>query len=227
MIKKNVAIIQARIGSSRLKNKMFCRLHGSPIIEWVLKRVKKASLIDQLILAIPDTRENDILDAYAKQGHVTVFRGDEKNVLDRVYHAAIRHKATQVIRICADNPLICPELIDELILFYEDKQPCDYAYNHRPINNLFPDGLGAEIISIEALTTIKQKAKEPLHVEHMFNYIWDHTSSFIIKTYDPIQKERHYPHLKVDVDTQKDLDYLNKFKIDTIICADKIIELMG
>ena len=181
---KNVAIIQARMGSSRLQNKMLLNFHGDPIIKWVFHRVLKAKKIDQIIFAIPDTKEDDELFLYLKSMNAFVYRGNENDVVDRYYHAAELFKASRIVRICADNPLICGSEIDRLINFF-DQNKCDYAYNHIPKNNLYPDGLGAEICSIEILKEIYLNSQSQLHREHVFDFIWDNSDKYIIKTFNP------------------------------------------
>ena len=113
-----VAIIQARMGSARLPYKMMLSLHGHPIIEWVLKRVKSSQKLHSIVVAIPLSSENDILEKYLRSLEVDVYRGNEEDVLLRFYEAAKLKKATHIVRVCADNPLISSEEIDYLIKFY-------------------------------------------------------------------------------------------------------------
>ncbi len=212
---KKVAIIQARLGSTRLPLKMLLSLHGKPIIEWVVRRVKKAKLLDDIVVAIPITGDNDTLAKYLQELNVKIYRGSEGDVLDRFYQAAVENEATHIIRICADNPLIDPMEIDNLITFYEKEKP-DYAYNHIPKNNLYPDGLGAEIISFKILEEIYKVAKEEHYREHCMSYITDNSDKFSIVTFDPLNKELRQPELKFDIDTFKDYERLamRSFNID-------------
>jgi len=212
---KNLAIIQARLGSTRLPNKMLLSLHGKPIIEWVIKRVQKSKLIDELIVAIPVTEDNNILEKYIKDLGVKVYRGSEDNVLNRFYESAKGKNVENIIRICADNPLIDWVEIDNLIKFYEQEKP-DYAYNHIPKNNLYPDGLGAEIISFELLQKLNDIVTEQHHKEHCLSYITDNQDKFSIKTFNPIDSSLHYPNMKFDVDTFDDYSKLamRDFSID-------------
>lgn len=203
MNRKVVGVIQARMGSSRLPNKMMLHLHGYPVIEWVCHRAAQGRLIDKLVVAIPDTPLDEILALYLSRQGYTIFRGSETDVLARIYLAAKEHHATQVIRICADNPLISGEEIDNLVSFYFSHE-CDYAYNQRPLHNRYPDGLGAEITSLAVLERLHRAATSPEHREHAFNYLWDHQEQFSIMTFDPPDPEIAQPHLKLDIDTAKD-----------------------
>ena len=220
---KTIAVIQARLGSTRLPNKMMLSLHGKPIIEWVIKRVQKSKLLDDIIVAIPDNKINDILEYYLKTLDVKVFRGSENNVLNRFYEAVKDENATNIVRICADNPLICGKEIDNLIDFYK-KNRCDYAYNHIPKNNLYPDGFGAEIISFDLLKWLNENVKEGKHKEHCFSYIWDNQDKFIIKTFNP-KKELQYPNIKLDVDTFEDYYKLATKPISINMDAEEIIKI--
>ena len=221
---KIVGIIQARLGSTRLPNKMLLSLHGKPIIEWVVKRVKKSHQLDDIIVAIPDTQNDDILANYVKKLGINVFRGSEDNVLERFYKSIEDKDFSYIVRICADNPLICPNEIDNLISFYKKENP-DYAYNHIPKNNLYPDGLGAEMISFELLKYLYHNVTKPQHKEHCLSYITDNSDEFIIKTFNPLDKELYHPELKFDIDTFEDYKYLMSKDFDIDIKAKELIKL--
>ena len=220
---KRLGIIQARMGSSRLLNKMLLILHGHSIIEWVIKRTTKSCLLDDLVVAIPDTPENDVLEVEILKFGAKVFRGDENDVLSRFYFAAKENNATHVVRVCADNPLIDSNEIDNLIRYYFQNS-CDYAYNHIPKNNNYPDGLGAEITSFETLKYLFEITKQTQQREHIFNYIWENTDQFSIKTFNPTSKEIQYPELKLDLDTQNDFNWLKKLNINPEMSASEIIK---
>jgi spore coat polysaccharide biosynthesis protein SpsF len=205
-MKRVVGIIQARLGSTRLPLKMLLSLHGKPIIEWVVDRVKKSYLLDVVVVAIPESEDNNILEKILVDMNVEVFRGSEDDVLERFYLAAKEYKADYIVRICADNPLIDPTEIDNLINFYFSKKN-DYAYNHFPRNNKYPDGLGAEMVSYSILEKLNFMAKEKNHREHCLSFITDHPDSFSIGTFDPLDKTIVNPNLKFDIDNFQ--DYLN------------------
>ena len=221
---KVIGIIQARMGSSRLPNKMMLSLNGKPIIEWVVRRVKKSKLLDDIVVAIPNTKKDDILEKYLKKLDIKVFRGDEKNVLKRFYDAVKLSNPDTIVRVCADNPLICPKEIDNLIEFYKKYSP-DYAYNHIPRNNLYPDGLGAEIIPFELLKWLNENVTEDRHKEHCFSYITDNSDKFNIMTFNPLNKELYHPEIKLDIDTFEDYYKLALKDININMNAKNIIKL--
>ena len=220
---KVAGIIQARLGSTRLPNKMLLSLHGKPIIEWVIKRVKKSKNLDDIIVAIPNDKKNDILEKYIKNLGVNVFRGSEDNVLERFYKSIEDKDFSHIVRICADNPLICPTEIDNLVSFYKKENP-DYAYNHIPKNNLYPDGFGAEMISVELLKYLYNNVTKQSHKEHCLSYITDNPNKFNIKTFNP-DKALHYPNLKFDVDTFDDYYKLASKDFNIDITAKELVEL--
>jgi len=223
---KTVAIIQARLGSTRLPYKMMLSLHGKPIIEWVIKRVQKSKLLDDIIVAIPISEDNDVLAKYITELGVKVFRGSESNVLNRFYEAVKNEDATQIVRICADNPLIDGNEIDNLITFYKENS-CDYTYNHIPRDNLYPDGLGAEIISFELLKYMNEIVTSQHQKEHCLSYIWDNKDKFTIKTFDPLDRELHQPKMKFDVDTFDDYHKLTMRDFTIDVSSQELIKIFG
>ena len=216
------AIIQARMGATRFPNKMLLNFHGYPIIEWVYRRVLQSKMLDGIIFAIPDTDEDDLLQWFLESIGAKVFRGSETDLVDRYYKVAKSFFVKDIVRICADNPLICASEIDRLIAYFNQNN-CDYAYNHIPRNNSYPDGLGAEICNINLLEEIYTKASEPDHREHLFNYVWGNSNQYSIQTFNP-PKEIAYPELKFDLDTPKDYKQLLKRAYRIEMSATEIIQ---
>ena len=128
---KNLAIIQARMGSTRLPGKALLPINNIPIIEWILIRVSLSIKLDEVVFAIPDTSLDNPLHDFLSKKKVNVFRGSEDDVLTRFYEAAKVFNGENNIRICGDNPFIDPISIDNLINFFEEKH-CSYGYNHIP-----------------------------------------------------------------------------------------------
>lgn len=219
-----IGVIQARLGSTRLPNKMMLSLHGKPIIEWVIRRVRQSKFLDDIVVAIPNTSENDLLEKYINKLGANVYRGSEENVLERFYKAVENSKATHIVRICADNPLIDGNEIDNLIKFYMNNL-CHYAYNHIPKNNLYPDGLGAEIVSFDVLEDLNNIVEEPFHKEHCLSYISDNSDKYIIRTFDPVDEDLHHPELKFDVDTFEDYHKLSMKDLNINISPKELVRL--
>ena len=203
MAANTVAIIQARLGSSRLPMKSLLALVGSPIIDWACERVAAAKLVDRVIVAVPDTPLDAALAMHLRNRGREVVVGSENDVLGRFAKAAKIADAEHVVRVCADNPLIWGEAIDRLISFHMAGDN-DYSYNHIPRQNLWPDGLGAEIISRDLLDYMAKKAARESQREHCMNYIWDNRENFKIGTFDPVEDWLKRPDLKLDIDSRDD-----------------------
>ena len=221
---KVIGIIQARLGSTRLPYKMMLSLHSKPIVEWVVRRVQKSKLLDDIVVAIPISEENDLLEKYIKELDIKVYRGSEVNVLERFYESVKDKNCDKIVRICADNPLIDGNEIDNLIRFYENSS-CDYAYNHIPKNNMYPDGLGAEIISFDILEYLYKTVVSQHHKEHCLSYIVDNEDKFVIKTFDPLEIALHHPDMRFDVDTFDDYQKLCMKNFDINVSSQDLIKL--
>ena len=217
-----LAIVQARMGSTRLPNKLMLNLHGYPVVEWVYRRVMKAKNIDKVIFAIPDAATDDVLQDYLRSMGAEVYRGSEFDLVDRFYQVIKTYPAKSIVRICADNPLISPTEI-ELAVDYFRKNQCDYAFNHVPKDGGWPDGLGAEISSISVINLIHRFAKDDSQREHVFNYVWDHQNDFTIRSI-PVPKELSYPKLKFDIDTYDDYENLISMPLDISFSSKQVIE---
>lgn len=202
-----VALIQARMGSTRFPGKMLADLGGHPILEWVLTRVSKAQLIDSVVLATTTLSHDDALVALAKKLGIEVFRGSETDVLGRFAAAAKHYQADIVVRICADNPFTDPNEIDRLINYYRANQ-CDYACNHQDrLGSAYPDGFGAEIISNKLLQQIALISSDARHREHATLYLWEHSEQFTMLAL-PAPSGLSFPEFRFDVDTLADLEHL-------------------
>lgn len=202
-----VALIQARLGSSRLPLKSLLCLRDVPLVDWIVQRVSTATLVHKVVVAIPDTPLDDILAEHLTRRNIAFFRGSENDVLQRFCAAGRAFGAEQIVRVCADNPLVSGEAIDDLLRFYA-QGTCDYAYNHIPRNNRWPDGLGAETLSFTLLEELNRVATLPQHREHCLSYIWDHADNYRIATFDPADPVICRPELKLDMDTKDDFRHL-------------------
>ena len=165
---KIIAIVQARMGSTRFPGKVMRLINGVPMIELLLRRLAKAKLISQIILATSgDSRNQPLVDHVRSLGY-EVFRGSEDDVLDRFYQAAKLCQPEVVVRITGDCPLIDPELVDQVIEAYEE-QGVDYFSNTMPPS--YPDGLDTEVFSFCALERAAQQAIKPYDREHVTPFL--------------------------------------------------------
>lgn len=201
---KVVAIIQARMGSTRLPGKMMMNLAGKPVIQHVFERVEKAEMIDEIWLATTITKDDDILAKWAKKNQIKRYRGSVNDVLDRYYQTALLAKADAVIRITGDCPLIDPQIIDQIISEFT-KGGFDYVCNQQPPT--FPDGLDTEVFSMATLKKTWQEARLKSDREHVTSYIWQHPDEFKLKSVT------HVPDMsghRWTLDTKEDFDLIEK-----------------
>jgi spore coat polysaccharide biosynthesis protein SpsF len=206
-----VAIVQARMGSRRYPGKMMEALEGVPLIEWVLRRTRRATLLDGVVLATTTHERDNLLVDIAKQLGIDVCRGAEEDVLDRYARAAEMSKAETVVRICADRPLVDPDVVDMAILTFRDHKP-DLAFNHISEGmDRWPRGFGAEVLSADMLAWMDQHATDREHREHVTLYAWNHRDRFrILAAPCPPALDPGMPDVKLDVDTPADLQLLRK-----------------
>ncbi|MGL5059960.1 MAG: aminotransferase class III-fold pyridoxal phosphate-dependent enzyme, partial [Microcoleus sp.] len=164
----NLAIVQARMGSTRFPNKVMRPILGIPMIELLLDRLSQSKLLDRIILATSqDTRNQALADRVRGLGY-EVYQGSEDDVLDRYYQAATAHKAETVIRITGDCPLVDAEIVDRAIAKFQTSN-ADYLSNVTPPT--YPDGLDVEVFTFKALTRAWQEARQPREREHVTTYI--------------------------------------------------------
>ena len=183
-----------------------------------------ATRLDGIVVAVPDTEMDALLQKHVEAGGFRCVAGSEDDVLARFVLAAQKANAGKIVRVCADNPLVWGEAVDRLVDFY-GKNPCDYAYNHIPRNNLWPDGLGAEMISRDLLDEMDKKAREKSQREHCLNYIWDNSNDYRIATFDPAEDWLKRPDLKLDVDRPADYVRLAQRPLKPQMNAREIVEI--
>jgi len=205
-----VLIIQARMGSTRLPGKSMMDLAGAPLVGRILERVRRVNRIDQIVLAISDQNQDDVLEKLAGDYNVNCFRGSDNDLVDRYYQCANIFKANIVLRLPADNP--CPEpseydrLIDYHIISDNDfsSNICNF------MNNGYPDGIGVEAFTFKALQKIWNNEKDPQKREHVALNFYDYNndmipdgSSFKVGTIR-CPKEFSRPDIILDVNTKND-----------------------
>ena len=175
-----VAIIQARLGSSRLPGKVLLPLGETTVLGLMVQRVKKAKQISEIIIAITENDADDVLHDEAGKLGVSVFRGDEQDVLSRVYRAVEKTNADVIVRLTADCPLMDGRLIDEALIEF---MASDYDYYSNVIHRSFPDGLDIEIFSAETLATTALECVDQWSREHVTPYMRT-GSNLMVKTGD-------------------------------------------
>ena len=163
-----IALVQARMGSSRLPGKVMRLIAGRPMIDWVLTRASRARSIDVVVLATSDHARDDALVAHVRKLGYPVARGSESDVLERFSQAALANDADVVVRITADCPLVDPDIIDAVVAL-RAREDADYASNTDPAT--FPDGLDVEVFKAAALARANSEATDTHDREHVTPYL--------------------------------------------------------
>jgi spore coat polysaccharide biosynthesis protein SpsF len=174
-----VAIVQARMGSRRLPEKVMADILGRPMLERVLVRVGRAVSPSEVVVATSTGREDDPIEALCARLDVPCSRGSAEDVLDRFHQAAAERQADTVVRITADCPLIDPELVDETVRAFQQASPeVDFACNRLPWDRTYPIGTDTEVCSRQALDAAWREADQPNQREHVMPYFYENPERF-------------------------------------------------
>ena len=176
-----VAIIQGRMGSSRLRGKILADIAGQPMLARVFIRTSRAVTVTETIFATTTDASDDPVAEYCDWSGIPVRRGSLYDVLDRYYQSAKEAKADVVVRITADCPVIDPGLIDDVVNAVISGQSSvisgqfDFAANRLPPpwGRTYPIGLDTEVCTFAALERAWKEAKEPQHREHVMPYFYE------------------------------------------------------
>ena len=193
-----VAIIQARLGSTRLPQKIMKKFKGIPLIKILIERVKLSKKIDKILIATGPKKKNLNLINYLKNERIDFFCGSEENVLKRYLNAAEYVGANTIVRITGDCPLIDYKLIDKIITRYKSSN-LDYISNIDPPT--YPDGQDIEIFSYKTLKKISTLVKKKYDKEHVTPFM---RKSIKIKKKN-ILNNKDYSNLRWTLDTNSDL----------------------
>lgn len=164
---KTIAIVQSRMGSTRLPGKVMLSLDCTPVVRHVVRRCLGAKTVDSVVVATTEKRRDDIVERYAQREGAEIFRGDETDVLGRVYRAGNTFDADMVVRITADNPLTSPAVIDGAV---EMATEGGYDYVSNKIDRTFPAGLDVEVFTFDSFETVEQRTDDPYDREHVTPY---------------------------------------------------------
>jgi glutamate-1-semialdehyde aminotransferase/spore coat polysaccharide biosynthesis protein SpsF (cytidylyltransferase family) len=163
-----IAIVQARVGSTRLPRKVLAELNGRPMLWHVVQRVRQACLVDRVVVATSTEAKDDAVAAFCDRNDVGCFRGSEGDVLDRFYETAAAFPAKFFVRITADCPLLDPDVIDHVLAILQTGQ---YDYVSNTLRYTYPDGLDTEAFTAEALAQTWCEATKPSEREHVTPYM--------------------------------------------------------
>lgn len=201
--RKVAAIIQARMGSSRLPGKVLKNLSGKAMLAHVYDRIRISRLVDQIIVATTDDESDDQIAQFCEENKMAYFRGHQFDVLDRFYQASLAFNVDIIVRITADCPLLDPTLMDDVIQSFFD-QDVDFATNRLPPpwKRSYPIGLDVEVCSFVALEKAWKEATLAYEREHVLPYLYDQPERFktLLIHHDP-----DFGYKRWTVDTLQDL----------------------
>lgn len=204
-------IVQARMGSKRLKDKTLMPLAGKPMIYRIIERLKRVKKSKRIILAIPDNKENDQISKFFKNTSINIFRGSENNLVERYFFSAKKYNVKNIVRIPGDNCLPEPKEIDRIINFYESFKKPFFASNLSNIlNNGYPDGIGAEIFGFNFLDDLMNKKLDNSQKEHPHTNFFDYKknkaldSSWCQVRTIKCPKNIRRPDIRLDVNTKSE-----------------------
>ena len=213
MVKQNkiIAVVQARLGSKRLPGKVLKKIGKNTIIELINKRLKKSKVIDDIVYAIPATKENERLNKHLKKLNCKVYRGSENNVLDRIYNTAKTYKAQIIIRVTSDCPLVDPIMIDKMIKIFKKNKKIDYLSNTRNFrlqnhNYFYPDGFDIEILTFKSIELSRKLNLTNFDKQHVTSYIRQ-SDKFKKKFYG---QKNNFTNIKLSVDDKNNLKNIKK-----------------
>jgi spore coat polysaccharide biosynthesis protein SpsF len=203
-----VAIVQARMASTRLPGKVITDIAGQPMLARVVVRARRSKRIDRLVVATSIEPKDDPIVELCEQMEFEYSRGSALDVLDRCFQAAREFEAHTVVRLTADCPLIDPDVIDQTIeAFFAAEPPADFAANRFSWERTFPIGLDVEVCTMEALETAWREADEQHQREHVMPFLYEKPDRFHILH---VRNDEDYGHMRWTVDTDDDLAFVRE-----------------
>jgi len=207
-----LAVIQARMGSTRFPGKVLQPIGGKAILLHIVERLEVVPSIDEIVVAIPDGAVDQPLRTFCREQRISFWSGSEADVLDRYYGTARRYGGDPVLRITADCPLVDPGIVEKLIGMYRTGR-YDYvavaagADAEGLTDGRFPDGLDAECFSLPALEAAWRDATDARDREHVTRYLWKNKQRFRC---GKLFAEAHYPSFRLTVDHPLDLQLVSR-----------------
>jgi spore coat polysaccharide biosynthesis protein SpsF (cytidylyltransferase family) len=224
---KITAIVQARMGSTRLLGKVMIDICGKAVLFHIIDRLKACELLDEIVIATTVSDKDDVIfDAVSNYDKsIGLFRGPEENVLERYYLAAKKANTDVIVRVTSDDPLLDPSVIDDLIREFL-RNDCDYVSNS--LNKTFPLGLDAEVFSFKTLERAYHDASRAYEKEHVTPYIIENPDKFKLLN---VANDIDLSHLRWTMDTKEDFEFINTvykriFPKKHLFLMDDVLELL-
>jgi spore coat polysaccharide biosynthesis protein SpsF len=197
-----LAVLQARMSSSRLPGKVMALVNGKPVIYWQIKRILKSKYIDKLVVVTSTDSSDDVLSNYLASEGIDVYRGSLENVFSRFLEVTNKYNPSSIVRLTADCPLIMPQVID-LVIEAGLLSKCDYLSN--TLIPSFPDGLDTEYISRRAIEVLSKLNLTQQEKEHVTLGIYGRADIFEVQNY---MNDTDLGSYRWTLDTEEDLKFL-------------------
>jgi spore coat polysaccharide biosynthesis protein SpsF len=203
-----VALVQARMRSSRLPGKVMADVHGRPVLGRMLDRLDRLQSVGTVAVATTTRPDDDVVADYCLERGTACVRGHPTDVLDRFHAAAETLDANVIVRLTGDCPVIDPELVDTCVLaFLDARPPFDLVVNRLPWSRTYPIGLDTEVFSREALEAAWREAAEPHQREHVVPFLYENPERFRMLH---LEAEADYGRYRWTVDTAEDLELVRR-----------------
>lgn len=199
-----VAVLQARVSSTRLPGKVLKPIMGEPMILRQIERIKRVNSIDKLVIATSKDNTDLPLAELCERHGINCFRGELDDVLDRFYHVAKLYNAEHIVRLTGDCPLADPQLIDQVIAYYLSG---DFDYVSNTLEPTYPDGLDVEVFRFSSLEQAWKEAVLPSQREHVTPFLYHQVGRFKIGSY---KNEVDLSGLRWTVDEVADFKLISK-----------------
>lgn len=203
---KKIAIIQARMSSTRLPGKILKEICGIPMLQIQIERLKRCMLIDQIVIATTESQKDDVVIDLCNKLSISTFRGSESDVLSRYFKTATYYDSDVIIRFTSDCPLIDPKLVDDIIEFYCNHNE-HYDYVSNGIIQTYPRGMDTEVFNYSVLKSAFESSKEKYEKEHVTPFIYDPKNGFKMYNFSSTINLNHY---RLTVDTIEDFILVDK-----------------
>lgn len=219
------AIIQARMGSTRLPGKILKEVEGKSLLAIQLERLQASNEIDQIVIATTIESQDDVIAQYCEQQCVKYYRGSEQDVLARYYEAAKVFGGDVIVRLTSDCPIIDGAVVDETIRYFKDNK---YDYVSNTVKRIYPRGLDTEVFTFQALEKACKEAILPRDREHVTAYFYTNPELFSIGYID---KSYDYSEYRWTVDTEEDFELISRiikalYKGNPLFTLEDAIQLM-
>lgn len=197
-----VAIIQARMGSTRLPGKILKKVNGRPLLSYQLERLQQSNFISDLVIATTTDEKDDVIVEFCKLNNILWFRGSEEDVLARYYETAKRFNADAIVRITSDCPIIDVQVVNKTITYFMDN---NFDYVSNTVDRTYPRGLDTEVFTFAALEKAHKEAVIERDREHVTAYFYTNPDIFKIAG---VRNEVDYSKYRWTVDTEEDFQLI-------------------